>query len=56
MFDPKPHWRTLRSVWRMLSAAVLLLPILLVMVLATGTACSTPLPYRFLPLAWPRCC
>ena len=33
MFDPNPHWRTLRSVWRMLSAAVLLLPILLVMVL-----------------------
>ncbi|MED5491747.1 MAG: hypothetical protein VYD45_06450 [Pseudomonadota bacterium] len=33
MFDPKPHWRTLRSVWRMLSAAALLLPILLVMVL-----------------------
>ena len=29
MFDPKPHWRTLRSVWRMLSAAVLLLPILM---------------------------
>ncbi|UJJ32840.1 MFS transporter [Halopseudomonas maritima] len=33
MFDPKPHWRTLRSVWRMLSLTVLLLPILLVVVL-----------------------
>ncbi len=28
-FDPKPHWRALRSVWRMLSLTVLLLPILL---------------------------
>ena len=37
MFDPKPHWRALRSVWRMLSLAVLLLPILLVVVLGDWT-------------------
>ena len=36
-FDPKPHWRALRSVWRMLSLTVLLLPILLVVVLGDWT-------------------
>ena len=36
-FDPKPHWSALRSVWRMLSLTVLLLPILLVVVLGDWT-------------------
>ncbi|MEH6493931.1 hypothetical protein [Halopseudomonas sp.] len=46
MFDAKPQWRTLRTVWRMQSASALLIPIIVVWVMGDwdGVFQSAALP------------